>query len=146
MTDINFKYFRCISYMHDLSSCLLEGYGVLPSSPVNFRFSNLDTSFGILHWEPPATLGETVQDYIVSYQVSNLKDCFTSNLFISSPNSVFYSISNHLILTMSPILFLTLSPILFLTFSPIVFLKILSYSLPNLHSYSLFKQCLVISS
>ena len=87
--------------MHDLSSCLLEGYGVLPSSPVNFRFSNLGTSFGILHWEPPATLGETVKDYIVSYQVSNfhpnLVSYFLSNLlsyssFLFLPNLLSYSI------------------------------------------------------
>lgn len=68
VTDINFKYFRCLSYMTELSSCMLEGYGVLPSSPVNFRFSNLQTSFGILHWDRPETLGETVVDYLVRYQ------------------------------------------------------------------------------
>ena len=68
VTDINFKYFRCLSYMTELSSCMLEGYGVLPSSPVNFRFSNLQTTFGILHWDRPETLGETVVDYLVKYQ------------------------------------------------------------------------------
>ena len=35
------------------ASCLLEGYEVLASSPVNFRFSNLETSYGILHWDTP---------------------------------------------------------------------------------------------
>jgi hypothetical protein len=69
VTDINFKYFRCLSYMPQLSSCLLEGYGVLPSAPVNFRFSNVDTSFGILHWDPPSKLADSVIDYKVNYQV-----------------------------------------------------------------------------
>lgn len=68
VTNINFQYFRCLSYMPELSSCMLEGYGVLPSSPVNFRFSNLHTDFGILHWEPPVTLGESVVSYIVNYR------------------------------------------------------------------------------
>ena len=27
-------------------------------SPVDFRFSNLHTDFGILHWQPPETLAE----------------------------------------------------------------------------------------
>ena len=49
-------------------SCLLEGYEVLPSSPVNFRFSNLETSYGILHWDPPEVRGETVQHYVVTYE------------------------------------------------------------------------------
>ena len=68
VTDINFKYFHCLTFMPQLSSCLLEGYDVLPSSPVNFRFSNLQTNFGILHWDPPETLGETVEDYLVTYE------------------------------------------------------------------------------
>jgi len=68
VTDINFKYFRCLSYMNELSSCMLEGYGVLPSRPVNFMFSNLQTTFGILHWDKPETLGDTVRDYVVKYQ------------------------------------------------------------------------------
>ena len=69
MKDINFKYFRCLEYMDQMSSCLLEGYGVLPSYPVNFRFSNVDTTFAILHWEKPEILGETVRNYKVTYQV-----------------------------------------------------------------------------
>merc|ERR1719410_885684 len=68
VTDINFKYFHCLSYMPQLSTCLLEGYQVLPSSPVNFRFSNLQTNFGILHWDPPETRGDTVEDYLVTYE------------------------------------------------------------------------------
>lgn len=69
VTDINFKYFRCLSYMPQLSSCMLEGYGVLPSAPLNFRFSNVDTTFGILHWDRPAKLSDSVIDYKVNYQI-----------------------------------------------------------------------------
>jgi len=68
VTDINYEYFHCLSYMSELSSCMLEGYGVLPSSPQNFRFSNLQTDFAILHWDQPKTLGETVLDYVVVSQ------------------------------------------------------------------------------
>jgi len=66
--DLNFRYFRCLSYMKELSSCLLEGYGVLPSAPVNFRFSNVVTNFGILHWEKPDEHGDSVKSYLVNYQ------------------------------------------------------------------------------
>ena len=57
--------------MHDMSSCLLEGYDVIPSAPVLLRFSNLHTNFVILHWDPPARHGETVTHYeLVTLQVS----------------------------------------------------------------------------
>ena len=55
--------------MDELSSCLLDGYGVLPSAPTNLRFSNVETNFGILHWDAPEKLAESVFQYVVSYQV-----------------------------------------------------------------------------
>jgi hypothetical protein len=76
VTDINFKYFRCLSFMPQLSTCMLEGYGVLPSAPLNFRFSNVDTTFGILHWDRPAKLANTVVDYKVNYQVNHTEQNF----------------------------------------------------------------------
>ena len=53
--------------MPELSSCLLDGYGVLPSAPLDIRFSNLHTDFGILHWDAPKDLGESVISYSVSF-------------------------------------------------------------------------------
>ena len=59
----DFRYLGCFQYMHDMSSCLLEGYNVLPSSPTHLRFSNLHHNFVILHWDPPARHSETVTSY-----------------------------------------------------------------------------------
>ena len=54
--------------MSDMSACMLEGYGVLPSSPTHLRFSNPNPSFLILHWDPPAANGDSVIDYEVIAQ------------------------------------------------------------------------------
>jgi len=66
--DIDYRYFSCLPYMNELSSCLLEGYGVLPSSPQHFRLSNIHSNFAILHWDQPHIMGETVLDYVVVAQ------------------------------------------------------------------------------
>jgi len=68
VTNINFNYFKCLSYMPEMSSCLLEGYGVLPSAPINFKFSNVHTTFGIFHWDKPDVLGDSVKDYTLVYK------------------------------------------------------------------------------
>jgi hypothetical protein len=60
---------------------MLEGYGFLPSSTVNFRFSNLQTTFGILHWDRHETLRETVVDYLVKYQKNAGKQMRVEHLF-----------------------------------------------------------------
>ncbi len=44
---------RCVPHLPKLSNCALRRYGVLPSAPDNFRFSNVGTNTGLLHWEPP---------------------------------------------------------------------------------------------
>ena len=59
----DFRYLGCFQYMHDMSSCLLEGYNVLPSTPTHRRFSNLHHIFDVLHWDPPARHSETVTSY-----------------------------------------------------------------------------------
>ena len=66
--NITFEYFGCLAYMSDISSCMLDGYKVLPSNPVNFRISNIHSNFVVLHWDKPEQLGETVTDYIVKFQ------------------------------------------------------------------------------
>ena len=65
VTQIDYRYFGCLTYMNELSSCLLEGYGVLPSSPQHFRLSNIQSEFAIMHWDQPSTLGDTVLGYVV---------------------------------------------------------------------------------
>lgn len=47
--------------MDSYSSCLLYGYGVLPSSPTGVYVSNEDIDFAIVHWDQPKKLGDTVR-------------------------------------------------------------------------------------
>lgn len=51
--------------MSEYTNCLLQGYGVLPSAPTQFRLTNIETEFAILHWSPPKTLGDTAIYYNV---------------------------------------------------------------------------------
>ena len=60
--------------MSDISSCMLEGYNVLPSNPVNFRISNIHSDFVVLHWNKPEQLGDTVIDYVVTLKKLKLVD------------------------------------------------------------------------
>ncbi|XP_034250543.1 Ig-like and fibronectin type-III domain-containing protein 1 [Thrips palmi] len=68
VTQIDFTYFKCVQYMDSYSSCLLQGYGVLPSSPTGVYVSNEDIDFAIVHWDQPKTLGETVKSYFINYR------------------------------------------------------------------------------
>ena len=43
--------------MEEKDNIIIESNDYL-GSPVDFRFSNLHTDFGILHWQPPETLAE----------------------------------------------------------------------------------------
>ncbi|XP_018897907.2 Ig-like and fibronectin type-III domain-containing protein 1 isoform X1 [Bemisia tabaci] len=67
LTQIDFSFFKCLKYMGDYTSCLMQGYGVLPSSPQRVKVSNVDTSFAIVSWNPPKKLSETVKHYNVYY-------------------------------------------------------------------------------
>ena len=70
----------CLPYMTELSSCLLQGYGVLPSSPLAVSYSNVHSTWGVLHWDTPAILGDSVEDYVVSWQAVGLsKQMFAHN-------------------------------------------------------------------
>lgn len=68
LTQFDFSYFRCIKHMPSYISCLMDGYGVLPGSPTRISVSNVDTNFGIVHWEPPSYLGDTVVNYNLYYR------------------------------------------------------------------------------
>lgn len=68
ITRVDFSQFRCIQYMDELSNCLLQGYGVLPSPPITLRVSDINPSFALLRWGTPKTLGDTVTSYNVHYR------------------------------------------------------------------------------
>lgn len=92
VTVINFNHFRCLSYMMEYKSCLLDGYGVLPSAPTGIQISNIDTDFAILQWSPPKTLGDTVKGYNVYYR--DLTDADSTSTY-----KTHYDVHTPLILT-----------------------------------------------
>ena len=70
-SQFEFSHFSCLRHMTDMSACMLEGYGVLPSAPTNLRFSNPNPTFAILHWDPPVSNGASVVDYeVVAQRIS----------------------------------------------------------------------------
>ena len=70
----NLLNYRCQNYMEEISNCLMEGYDVLPSAPENFYFSNVGSSIGLLHWDPPALHGDSVINYRVHYDESTVNN------------------------------------------------------------------------
>ncbi|XP_050529397.1 Ig-like and fibronectin type-III domain-containing protein 1 isoform X2 [Daktulosphaira vitifoliae] len=83
LTQIDFSYFRCLRYMDDYTSCLLQGYGIVPSSPRRLRVSNIDVDFAIFHWEPPKNLGDSVTHYNVFFRL--VDDEYDSITNVHSP-------------------------------------------------------------
>lgn len=69
ITQIGYAHFKCIKYFKDYSSCLLHGYGVLPSEPHLLRVKNINPDFAVVNWEPPKTLGDTVLYYDLHYRL-----------------------------------------------------------------------------
>lgn len=51
--------------MSEYSSCLLQGYGVLPSAPSRVKAPLIAPSFAIVEWTSPKVLPETVTTYNV---------------------------------------------------------------------------------
>ncbi|XP_017783380.1 PREDICTED: Ig-like and fibronectin type-III domain-containing protein 2 isoform X2 [Nicrophorus vespilloides] len=74
VTTIDFNYFKCLRYMGDYTNCLLQGYGVLPSTPTGVHVTNIETEFAILHWSAPRTLGDTVIHYNVHFRMFSAFD------------------------------------------------------------------------
>ena len=54
--------------MEEYTNCLMDGYGVLPSSPRQLRVSNVNEDFAIIHWQNPSTLADTVTGYNIHYR------------------------------------------------------------------------------
>ena len=63
ITRADFRYLPCFKHMPEISSCLAEGWGILPGPPAHFRYTNLQSTFVILHWEPPPVHGSSVLYY-----------------------------------------------------------------------------------
>lgn len=69
--------------MDDYTSCLLQGYGIVPSAPRRLRVSNVDVNFALFHWEPPKDLADTVTHYNVFYRL--VDDEYDSITNVHSP-------------------------------------------------------------
>lgn len=68
ITSVDYRHFRCLDYIPQILNCHLRKYDVLPSEPRNFRFSNIGTSMGLLHWDVPLKHGDSVTGYLVHYR------------------------------------------------------------------------------
>ena len=53
--------------MREIANCMLTGYDILPSEPRKFKFSNVGTNIGILHWDVPTEHADTIDGYKVTY-------------------------------------------------------------------------------
>ncbi|XP_060866861.1 Ig-like and fibronectin type-III domain-containing protein 1 [Metopolophium dirhodum] len=83
LTQIDFSYFKCLRFMDDYTSCLLQGYGIVASAPRRLRVSNVDVNFALFHWEPPKDLADTVTHYNVFYRL--VDDEYDSITNVHSP-------------------------------------------------------------
>ncbi|XP_064625324.1 Ig-like and fibronectin type-III domain-containing protein 2 isoform X2 [Lineus longissimus] len=64
--DIN--HLMCVSYMNDISNCLMEGLGILPAAPEDILISAVTMDRADIYWKPPATHPERVMHYIIKYK------------------------------------------------------------------------------
>ncbi|XP_055693632.1 Ig-like and fibronectin type-III domain-containing protein 1 [Lutzomyia longipalpis] len=60
---INFNFFKCLQYMSEYSSCLLQGYGVLAGPPSRLKAPLVSAHFAVLEWNAPKVLPDTVTSY-----------------------------------------------------------------------------------
>ena len=79
ITRVDFQQFRCVQYMDELSNCLLQGYGVLPSAPVALRVSNLNPTFAVLRWDLPKTQSKSIVSYNVRYRATTSSSSSSSS-------------------------------------------------------------------
>lgn len=63
--------------MSDYSSCLLQGYGVLPGPPTRLKASLISGQFAVLEWKPPKILADTVQTYHLNTRKLGSGDGYT---------------------------------------------------------------------
>ncbi|XP_058124562.1 Ig-like and fibronectin type-III domain-containing protein 1 [Anopheles ziemanni] len=65
---LNHNYFKCLQYMSEYSSCLLQGYGVLSGPPSKLKAPLIASHFVVLEWKPPKILPDTVTAYHLHYR------------------------------------------------------------------------------
>lgn len=56
---------RCLQYMSDFNSCLLQNFGVLAGPPSRVKALLVSTTYAIISWQPPKILPDTVTEYHV---------------------------------------------------------------------------------
>lgn len=56
---------RCLQYMSDFNSCLLQNFGVLAGPPSRVKALLVSTTYSIISWQPPKILPDTVTEYHV---------------------------------------------------------------------------------
>lgn len=59
---------RCLQYMSEYSSCLLQGYGVLAGPPSRVKAPMVAAHFAIIEWNAPKILPDTVTSYHVYWR------------------------------------------------------------------------------
>lgn len=65
VTTITFALFRCLQYMPEYTSCLLQGYGVLAGPPTKLKARLIASRFAIVEWNAPKVLPETVTRSVI---------------------------------------------------------------------------------
>lgn len=55
--------FRCLQFMSDFNSCLLQNFGVLAGPPSRVKALLVATTYAIISWQPPKVLPDTVTEY-----------------------------------------------------------------------------------
>ena len=63
LESLDFSHFKCVEFMPEITNCMLSSYNVLPGQPKKFKFSNVGTNIGILHWNEPFEHHETIDGY-----------------------------------------------------------------------------------
>uniref|UniRef100_T1JD05 Uncharacterized protein n=1 Tax=Strigamia maritima TaxID=126957 RepID=T1JD05_STRMM len=60
---IDFRFFRCLTFMSSYTNCLMQGYGVLASAPTKPFLRAMGPSWAVFEWSPPVNLSYTVTSY-----------------------------------------------------------------------------------
>lgn len=86
MNKIYFSFnVRCLQYMSEYTSCLMQGYGVLAGAPTRVKARLISSRFAIVEWDAPKLLSETVTNYYVHLRKMDTDEAFTVILKDHSP-------------------------------------------------------------
>lgn len=80
--------------MSDYSSCLLQGYGVLPSAPTKLRASLISSNYAILEWKHPKVLADTVRTYHLNLRKLGSGDEYTVTEKVCMPTYFLLNFKN----------------------------------------------------